>query len=162
MKHLFLLIALAFISCKSVKNTNQEDLNNENTNEIPEVNMNREHAPISIEASIGLSEDKTSGTVQIIKSKLTGNKLSLKIGYSGGCSKHEFKALGNPMISKSLPPIRSVSLIHITNGDTCREYIEQELIIDLSELAYKKETGSKIKLQFSGLDETIMYTYTAN
>ena len=162
MKYLFLLIALAFISCKSVKNTNQEDLNNENTNEIPEVNMNRKHDPISIEATIGRNGDNASSSVQIIKSKLTGNKLSLKIGYSGGCTKHEFQVIGNPMISKSLPPIRSVELIHIANGDTCREYIERELIIDLSQLAYRKEAGSKIKLQFSGLEESIMYTYTAN
>ena len=66
------------------------------------------------------------------------------------------------MISKSLPPIRSVELVHLNNGDTCREYIEQQLIIDVSELAYEKETGSKIKLQFSGIEEMIMYTFTTD
>ena len=66
------------------------------------------------------------------------------------------------MISKSLPPIRRVELVHLNNGDTCREYIEQQLIIDVSNLAYQQETGSKIKLQFSGIEEMIMYTFTTD
>ena len=64
------------------------------------------------------------------------------------------------MISKSLPPIRRVELVHLNNGDTCREYIEQQLIIDISELAYRKDNGSKIKLQFFGIEEMMIYTYS--
>ena len=65
------------------------------------------------------------------------------------------------MISKSLPPIRNIELVHLNSGDTCREYIEQQLIIDISDLAYEKENGSKIKLQFSGIEEMLMFTYTS-
>ena len=125
--------------------------------------MERKHEPIQIKAEVGRIElrEQTTG-VQIIKSRVEGNTLYLKIGYSGGCTKHDFKVIGNPMISKSLPPIRRVELVHLNNGDTCREYIEQQLIIDVSNLAYQQETGSKIKLQFSGIEEMIMYTFTTD
>lgn len=162
MKNLLLLIGLALISCKSVENTGQEDLKDEHTNEIPEINMNREHDPISIKAIIGRNEEQKSSSVQILKSQIEGNILTLKIGYSGGCEKHEFKVIGNQMISKSLPPIRVVKLIHLPNGDSCREYIEQDLIIDLTDLAYKKVIGSQIRLQLSGMESEVLYTYSSN
>ena len=124
--------------------------------------MERKHEPIEIKAKIGRIEREQMTGVQIIKSRIEGNTLHLKVGYSGGCSKHGFQVIGSPMISKSLPPIRSVELVHLNNGDTCREYIEQQLIIDLSDLAYEKEFGSKIKLQFSGIEEMILYTFTTD
>ena len=62
------------------------------------------------------------------------------------------------MISKSLPPIRSVKLIHHTD-DSCREYIERELIVDLKSWPIKKEIGSQIKLSLGGGQGTLLYTY---
>ena len=162
MKNLLLLIGLALISCKSVENTGHEDLKDEHTNEIPEINMNREHDPISVKAIIGRNEEQASSSLQILKSQIEGNILTLKIGYSGGCEKHEFKVIGNQMISKSLPPIRAVKLIHVPNGDSCREYIERDLIIDLTDLAYKMVMGSQIRLQISGMESEVLYTYSSN
>ena len=164
MKIIFILSLLVFASCKTAKNTSLEN----NQTKLEQSNneggiVERKHEPIQIKAEVGRIElrEQTTG-VQIIKSRVEGNTLYLKVGYSGGCTKHDFKVIGNPMISKSLPPIRSVELVHLNNGDTCREYIEQQLIIDVSELAYEKETGSKIKLQFSGIEEMIMYTFTTD
>ena len=161
MKIIFILSLLVFASCKTAKNTSSEN----NQTKLEQSNneggiVERKHEPIQIKAEVGRIElrEQTTG-VQIIKSRVEGNTLYLKIGYSGGCTKHDFKVIGNPMISKSLPPIRRVELVHLNNGDTCREYIEQQLIIDISNLAYQQETGSKIKLQFSGIEEMIMYTF---
>lgn len=164
MKIIFILSLLVFASCKTAKNTSSEN----NQTKLEQSNneggiVERKHEPIQIKAEVGRIElrEQTTG-VQIIKSRVEGNTLYLKIGYSGGCTKHDFKVIGNPMISKSLPPIRRVELVHLNNGDTCREYIEQQLIIDVSNLAYQQETGSKIKLQFSGIEEMIMYTFTTD
>ena len=163
MKIIFILAILVFASCKTVKNTSSknDEAKIEQSNTEGGI-VERKHEPIEIKAEIGRIEREQTTGVQIIKSRIEGNTLHLKVGYSGGCSKHGFQVIGSPMISKSLPPIRSVELVHLNNGDTCREYIEQQLIIDLSDLAYEKEFGSKIKLQFSGIEEMIMYTFTTD
>jgi len=162
MKYIFILALIIFASCKTVDNVKSENgkTNNEQTNSEGGI-VERKYEPIEIKAEIGRIEREQTTSVQIIKSRIEGNTLFLKIGYSGGCEKHNFKVIGNPMISKSLPPIRSIELVHLNSGDTCREYIEQQLIIDISDLAYEKENGSKIKLQFSGMQEMLMFTYTS-
>jgi hypothetical protein len=163
MRIIFILAILVFASCKTVKNTSSK---NDET-KIEQSNteggiVERKHEPIEIKAEIRRMERQQTTGVQIIKSRIEGNTLYLKVGYSGGCTNHGFQVIGNPMIYKSLPPIRSVELVHLNNGDTCREYIEQQLIIDLTDLAYEKKSGSKIKLQFSGIEEMIMYTFTTD
>ena len=161
MKNIFILALLLFVSCKTAKITSSKS--NDTTIEQFDTEggiVERKYEPIEIKAEIERIDPEQTSSVQIIKSRIEGNTLYLKIGYSGGCAKHDFNVIGNPMISKSLPPIRSVELVHLNNGDTCREYIEQQLIIDISELAYRKDNGSKIKLQFSGIDEMMTYTYS--
>ena len=161
MKNIFILILLLVVSCKTAENTSSkiDETKIEQSDSIDGI-VKRKHQPIEIKAEIGRIENLQTSSVQIIKSRIEGNKLYLKIGYSGGCAKHDFNVVGNPMISKSLPPIRSVELVHLNNGDTCREYIEQRLIVDISELAYRKENGSQIRLQFSGIEDMIMYAYS--
>ena len=160
---IFILAILVFNSCKTVKNTSSKNAETKIEQSNTEGGIvERKHEPIEIKAKIGRIEREQMTGVQIIKSRIEGNTLHLKVGYSGGCSKHGFQVIGSPMISKSLPPIRSVELVHLNSGDTCREYIEQQLIIDLTDLAYKKESGSKIKLQFSGIEEMFIYTFTTD
>ena len=163
MKIVFILVLIIFTSCKTGKNTSSKNDKTKIEQAITEGGIvERKHEPIEIKAEIRRMERHQTTSVQIIKSRIEGNTLHLKVGYSGGCTKHAFQVIGNPMISKSLPPIRSVELVHLNNGDTCREYIEQQLIIDISNLAYEKESGSKIKLQFSGIEEMIMYNFTTD
>jgi len=161
MKNLMILTLLIFAtSCKTTKDMEAKNqvIKIDNKTKPSGGITERIHDPIIIKAKIARNDAKNKASVQILGSKISENTLNLKIGYSGGCSKHKFEFIGNPMISKSLPPIRSAELIHYANGDTCREYIEQELIIDISELAYLKEGGSSIKLNFA--DTTLLYTYT--
>ena len=160
---IFILAILVFNSCKTVKNTSSKNAETKIEQSNTEGGIvERKHEPIEIKAKIGRIEREQMTGVQIIKSRIEGNTLHLKVGYSGGCSKHGFQVIGSPMISKSLPPIRSVELVHLNSGDTCREYIEQQLIIDLTDLAYKKKSGSEIKLQFSGIEEMFIYTFTTD
>lgn len=157
MKSLIIFIGICVLfACKTKQNSETES--SVNTAPVSETEItNRDYPSLNINAVIGdLSVE--SKNVQILKSKIDGNNLILKIGYSGGCTTHEFEFIGSPMISKSLPPIRSVRLIHLTD-DTCREYIERELVIDLKELAYKKEAGSQIKLNVGANEGQLLYTY---
>ncbi len=157
MKSLIIFIGICVLfACKTKRNSETES--SVNTAPVSETEItNRDYPSLNIDAVIGdLSVE--SKNVQILKSKIEGNNLILKIGYSGGCTTHEFEFIGSPMISKSLPPIRSVRLIHLTD-DTCREYIERELVIDLKELAYKKEAGSQIKLNVGANEGQLLYTY---
>ena len=157
MKGLIIFIGICVLfACKTKQNSEAES--SVNTTPVSESEItNREYPSLNIVAVIGdLSVE--SKNVQILKSKIEGNNLILKVGYSGGCSTHEFEFIGSAMISKSLPPIRSVKLIHRTD-DTCREYIERQLVVDLKELAYKKEAGSQIKLNIGANEGQLVYTY---
>jgi hypothetical protein len=102
---------------------------------------------------------QVSSPTTIYDAKLTGNTLMLSIGYTGGCAKHTFDLVGSEMISKSLPPIRSVSLIHNSTDESCKREIFDTLYFDITNLAYKKELGSVIKLNLNGWKEQLVYTY---
>jgi len=157
MKGLIIFIGICVLfSCKTKQNS-ETTVSQNNSNVIDSGIIERDHPSLNIEAEIG-EMTQESKNVQILKSKIDGNHLILKIGYSGGCTTHEFQFLGSAMISKSLPPIRTVRLVHHTD-DTCREYIERELIVNLKDLAYKKESGSKIKLKIQGAEDFLLYTY---
>jgi hypothetical protein len=105
-----------------------------------------------------LSNDTTlSDPFEIQEATITGNKLLLKISYAGGCQEHSFQLVGAPQISKSLPPIRSIRLIHDGNQDACKAKIIKDIEIDISELCYKNETNSSIYLQLQGWKENLLY-----
>lgn len=157
MKSLIIFIGICVLcSCKTKQNSEVATIINSNPVSENEI-INKEYPAINIVAEIG-EMNAESKNVQILKSKIEGNNLILKIGYSGGCTAHDFEFVGSAMISKSLPPIRSVKLIHRTD-DTCREYIERELLVDLKNLAYKTEPGSQIKLNINGGRDFLLYTY---
>lgn len=106
-----------------------------------------------------LSKDTTvSDPFEIQEASIFGNKLLLKISYAGGCQEHSFQLVGATQISKSLPPIRSIRLIHDGNQDACKAKIIKDIEIDISELCYKNETNSSIYLQLQGWKENLLYT----
>ena len=159
MKNLYLLIGICLmLSCKTKQNVGSEKVETEISIDQKGI-TNKEYPDMNVKAEIGDTKIESS-SVQILKSSIDGNLLTLKIGYSGGCAEHSFEFIGSEMIAKSLPPIRNVRLIHYANGETCRIYIERKLVIDLRELAYEKKSGSQIKLNISGQkDQQILYTY---
>ena len=81
------------------------------------------------------------------------------VTYSGGCKEHSFDMVGSQNISKSLPPIRQIRLIHNGNEDHCRELITRTLKVDLSDMAYSKTSGSEIVLNLKGAREPINYIF---
>ncbi|TXI85187.1 MAG: hypothetical protein E6Q37_06925 [Crocinitomicaceae bacterium] len=102
-------------------------------------------------------EESTPITIE--KAKIEGNELVLDVSYGGGCQEHEFKLIGSEMISKSLPPIRAIKLVHIGNNDMCKALIMQTLKFDISAFAYKQEKGSEITLRLDGVKEPLKYVF---
>ena len=141
MKHLLIISSLAIllISCANTKNI-----------------FIKKEKNIYKKAELGKYPSQ-SDKVDILDVKISGNIMTLKIGYSGGCKNHEFSIIGSQMISKSLPPIRNIQLIHDSNDDNCENYITQNLEYDISHFAYNK--GSDIILKLNGWKERIVYTY---
>jgi hypothetical protein len=136
-------LTLSFVACKVSKDVN----------EIPPQDTN-----LMITAILGEFE-KNSDPIEIIENRIVGNKLLLTVSYNGGCNEHTFKFIGSTSISKSLPPIRSVQLVHNSNGDLCKKLITETIEIDLKALAYQQQPGSTIFLSIEGIKEQIEYTY---
>lgn len=95
----------------------------------------------------------------IRNAKIDGNKLILDISYSGGCQEHHFDLIGNEAISKSLPPIRTIHLVHTGEQDLCKAMIMKTLEFDIRGLAYQQEKGSEIVLKLEGWDGELRYVY---
>jgi hypothetical protein len=111
-----------------------------------------------LSASIGKVPAEGHATT-IRDAKIDGNKLILDVSYGGGCQEHHFDLVGNEAISKSLPPIRSIHLVHTGEKDMCKALIMKTLEFDISGLAYKQEKGSEIILKLEGWDGELRYVY---
>lgn len=141
-------IALAFLGCKAKKNSMSEEIHT----------SANENQTIKITAEIG-DPDTESALIDITDVRISGNKLFIDVAYSGGCKDHDFKVIGSAAIQKSLPPIRSIKLIHINNDDNCRAYLMKTLEVDIKALAYQQEKGSVIYLNLDGWKERLTFTF---
>ena len=150
MKPLLIISSLAIIliSCSSSKNIFIRK----------EKKVEKKETIIYKKAELGKYPSQ-SDQVDILDVKISGNVMTLKIGYKAGCKNHEFSIIGSQMISKSLPPIRNIQLIHDSNDENCETYVTQNLEYDISNFAYKKVNGSEIILKLNGWKNRIIYTY---
>ena len=156
MKFTALLFFLVLIfSCKTQK-VNQKCCLKKKKKEQTETTLK---AIIIDSSSDSIKKENNSDAFKILDAKISKNQLLLNVSYSGGCEKHSFKIIGDLLLSKSLPPIRSVKLIHYGNNDACKKLIIENLVIDISDLAYKKEDGSEIYLSLDGWGERITYVF---
>jgi hypothetical protein len=100
---------------------------------------------------------------QVQSTNIIGNRLYVIVKAHPILSVEDFDLTGSANISKSLPPIRAIRLdvkkIPIKKGDSPVAMLEQTLVFDITELAYKQEAGSQIYLQIEGAKERILYTY---
>lgn len=141
--------ALILFSCSNAKKMSQKMEHNSNS-------VNPSEIKIAILGDNNQSSLQTTVNGVVLK----GNILQLSIAYTGGCAQHEFELVGSEIISKSLPPIRSIKLIHTTiEEEACKREMFDTLYFDLSYLAYQKINGSVIKLNLEGFKEQIIYTY---
>jgi hypothetical protein len=141
MKKLSILSAILMLFVLSCKN--QEEATIETIDVIPKA-----------ELLMNFSQAGRSSPIAIENVKVVGNKMSIDVKYSGGCKDHHFRLLGHPMISKSVPPKRSIRLHHFNAEDDCRELVEETLIFDISAFAYE---GGEITLILEGYSDAIPY-----
>lgn len=137
---LAMISIVAFISCKT---------SSEKKNKLEETSFPKAELIENIDSL------RDSSPVNILSASIEANIITLKISYSGGCERHEFKLYGSTFIMKSLPPQRGIMLWHNSNGDSCRELVEEEIKFDISIFAYE---GGEIILNLNGLKEPISYT----
>lgn len=107
--------------------------------------------------------DQVEATFNILSVNISENQLIIVIATDPSSHASDFILQGDAVISKSLPPIRTVRLSNV--GEKQNERTDQlkwkniTLSFDISDLAYKKETGSQIYLQLEGANERILYTF---
>lgn len=149
MKNITLFVlSIALLSCGTRKNATKDEQSNSTAK--PKETM--------ITATIG-ELSKTSDPMTISSIQIDGNVMTVEVTYSGGCGEHSFQVIGSSTIAKSLPPIRSIQLVHNANKDECKKMIIQKIKVDISDLAYKKESGSEIYLTLEGWKEKVKYTF---
>lgn len=137
------IILLAVGACK-----NPEQL--QNPNPITEEKIHQKALLTDDMRSFGMSDAFGIQSVEII-----GNEMHFKVKYAGGCKPHEFQLVGYKMISKSLPPQRSIKLFHKANEDDCRQIIEEKLIFDITNFAVG---AGEITLLLENYAEPLSYT----
>jgi len=144
---LFSLSLLALLSCGTKK------IAGDGTGQTIEMKTEKK-----LIATIGKAETNTN-PFKITGASIDGNKLIVSISYSGGCKEHTFNLVGSEAISKSLPPLRSIQLIHTGEQDLCKAMIMKTLEFDIKNLAYKQEAGSEIVLNLDGWEEPLRYVF---
>ena len=154
-KIVFFLILAAVIGCKSKKDTISESSNVQQ--EIVEEIEEKPKRPQQITARIGKFPE--SDPIQIDTAIITGNTLYLSVHYSGGCKYHRFEFIGSPAIMKSMPPKRSVKLIHMDDNDDCESTVVEQIEVDIGELSITETTGSEIVLLIENYQYPIHYIY---
>lgn len=174
MKYLFILslIIVGFTACKSQEEVANETTDTDTTTEVSidqenadpteypdeEITDSKPKRPYQVKARIG-DISQRSDFYEIQSASIEGNKMYINIQYSGGCERHDFQLIGSPAVAKSLPPQRSIKLIHKNNGDMCESLVYETIEADLSELALEKKRGSEIVLNLEGFTEPLKFIY---
>lgn len=136
---LFAIIVL-FVSCTSAKEL-ETDIDTQDANVLKGV-------VVTDMSSYG------SDPIGITNVAIEKNLMRITVKYSGGCKKHEFELMGHKMISKSLPPQRTIRLFHRADNDDCRELIEETIVFDISAFAFGEE---EITLRLDGWETPLSY-----
>ena len=152
---LLILVGIVAMSCGTKKNAQTvEEIPTKNetypttmkivkvTAEVAKVNTSIQSDPITIDAI-----------------EIRRNIMYIDVTYSGGCEEHEFKVIGSNAVAKSMPAIRSVQLIHKSNGDTCRELKKVKLEVYIENLADQQVAGSQIYLTVDGWKGKFLYEF---
>lgn len=157
---LFSLASILILSCKTKKTITEStetvvvETEIDSTESVP----TKPQKPYRVKAQLG-DQAQRSDPFEIKSARIEGNLLLLDISYSGGCAWHKFECIGSEGVMKSLPPQRSIRLIHDNDNDSCEGIVHQSLEIDISNLAISQTAGSEIVLILEGLNEKLIYVY---
>ena len=141
------------VSCGSTK----ELSNNEESISVDEITPSNPQKNVKIKAILG--DFKDSDTYEIKSVNIQGNTLFMEITYVGGCGIHQFELIGQSMIIKTLPPKRSITLVHKNEDDSCRSIVTRILEIDIKDLAFNQTPNAEIILMLKGWKNDINYSF---
>lgn len=136
------------VNCSVKKNT-------ESSQEINTETSVKEQYP---QAEIGFFSKKND-PFKIIGATIKGNFMEIEVTYSGGCELHDFKLIGNQSLSKSVPPLRNIQLIHDAKNDACKKLITEKVTFSISNLAEHTKPGNKVRLQLENFNDLLEYSY---
>jgi hypothetical protein len=154
-KLVYIAICLTVFGCKSKKDAISEPKQQEE--QIIEQVEEKPKRPQQLIARIGKFPD--SAPIVIDTAIIVANTLYLTVNYSGGCKYHKFEFIGSPAIMKSMPPKRSVKLVHYDDDDTCESLVNEQIEIDIRELSVTETTGSEIVLLIENYQYPVHYIY---
>ena len=124
--------------------------------EVTEYNR-KPQRPYQVQGMIGDASSKESDAFDILSARIVGNKLFIEISYSGGCAYHRYECFGSEAISKSLPPQRSIKLIHKNVNDSCESIVKQTIEVDIQPFALSQAGRSEIVLLLEGFNGQLNY-----
>ncbi len=105
-------------------------------------------------------QPKENPSFEVLDASISGDILTVKISYSGGCEEHVFNAYFNGMYMKSEPPKAGIFIEHVDNDDSCRELITEEIQFDLTNMRYPgKEKDYKVMVGMNHFDSYLPYEY---
>lgn len=78
--------------------------------------------------------DMPDDEVWIADASLSGDILSLDVGYGGGCEAHQLRLCWDGGIMESYPMQARIWVSHNANGDSCEAALNQLMEVDISSL----------------------------
>jgi hypothetical protein len=92
-----------------------------------------------------------SGSADVSALSVSGDTLSVEVGYGGGCEDHQFTVCWPDQVFAESEPVQaSLALWHEANGDSCEAYLTEVLDFDLTPMkeawiaGYGGSTGTMI------------------
>ncbi len=98
------------------------------------------------------NERKSSDQFSIEHVFVWEHSLEVRVRYSGGCKKHDFKLLWDGTKRESHPVQIPLVLVHDNNGDSCKAIVTETLQFDLSEVL-----NHGVNLDLEGWDNLIKF-----
>jgi hypothetical protein len=149
----FFAVLVCLTACKTTKKASKNK-----TAQVEEVAVKQRK--INAQLDDGLRE--SSNDTRIIAVRVEGNKLFIDINYVGDCETHNFTLLGSKTLSKSLPPIRAIKLLHTGKREICSSLIYEKIEVDISSFAYQQKEGSLVYFTLEGWNHRIEYKFSAS
>lgn len=153
MKNYLLICCISFVTLVACMHTKKSQTSWNKEDKIqPEAKEQYPQAEIRELAS-------TTNPFKILKAEIIGDYMEFEVSYTGGCETHEFKLVGSPILTKSLPPIRNIQLEHNNKGDKCKAIKTEKLKFAIPILS-NNYSKNKIKLLLLNNQQTFEYSYS--
>ena len=131
---IIILFSLTTIGCKTKKN--QTETSEASASKVAELTV--------VSSDWSIPDYNVPATIDT--AFITGDILTLKVSYSGGCTEHDFELVTFKAYKKSMPPQLDVVLVHNPNGESCRSMVEETLQFDIKDARYPSEKNKEVRL----------------